>query len=355
MKKTYHYSTLIPNLIKLLSVWMFLLFFNPLIGSASIVMGTDITYKQVDSFKYEIAITHFRDCAGIALGNPGALALVCGNNANLTANIKGLMQKKSIKDVTPVCSSEPARCSNNQSSTGDGIEAHTWTVLLDLDSSAFANFKNCGKLMIQFSNCCRPSNITTGAGNSNLFTFAELYLSNEWNSSPIFTSEPNNLLCCNQPYFTNIGAVDTLEYDSLSFRWGQVMTSMGQNVTFTGQNLNFDHPFTAYYPGSLGPPLALPNGFRDRGNPVGIYLDVKNGDVVFTPTSCGERTVAVIEVKEWRKITKVLSNGTTVYETIQLGTTRRELQYVINSCPGNFPPNVVIEKNSFEVCENHHF
>lgn len=130
---------------------------------------------------------------------------------------------------------------------------------------------------------------------------------------------------------------------------------MSQNMTFTGKNLKYDHPFTAYYPGNLGPPLALPNGFRDRGNPAGIYLDVKNGDLVFTSTSCGGRTVAVIEVKEWRKIPKVLSNGTTVYETIQLGTTRRELQYVINSCPGNFPPKVVIEKNSFEVCENHYF
>lgn len=117
MNKTHHHSTLIPNLIKLLFGWMFLLFFNPLIGSASIVMGTDITYKQVDSFKYEIAVTHYRLCAGIAFGNPGTLTLVCGNNANLTANIKGLMQNKSIKDVTPVCSNEPSRCLNNQSNT----------------------------------------------------------------------------------------------------------------------------------------------------------------------------------------------------------------------------------------------
>lgn len=333
-----------------LSIFMIGLLFSHQ-ASATHVMGSDITYRCIDSFKYEITQKFYRYCSGVGLGNPYITVTCVGGTAG-SVTLTGSKGNRAIRDVTPICASEPSRCRNNQSSTGDGVEEHSWTFVVDFNSVALRNFKNCDKLRITSGECCRNSNITTGGANANFFAFAEIDLKKApCNSSPALTSPPLGLLCCNQPYYFNNGASDTADFDSISYHWAHPLSAWNQNIGYTGTNLAYNHPISAFYPGTLKPPSAFPNGIGTNPTPIGIFLDPESGDIILTPTECGQRTIAVVEMREWRRIPEVKANGDTAMVMAHIGTTRRDIQFVINNCPGNFPPTV---KTKFRnvICEN---
>ncbi|MFT5724126.1 MAG: hypothetical protein ACI9JN_001243, partial [Bacteroidia bacterium] len=197
----------------------------------------------------------------------------------------------------------------------------------------------CCEIRLETGQCCRNSNISTGAANQNFYTYATIDLCKApCNSSPSLTTEPIAYLCCNQPFYYNNGASDTSNFDSLSYSFANPLRGFGNKISYSG-NYTYKNPFDAYFPGSLKPPYSNPNA----NPPIGIYLDEETGDLIFTPVKCDEITVAVLEVKEWRK------NATTgKYEVI--GVTRRDMQFITKQCPGNNPPKIK-GKFSSTVCE----
>ncbi|MFT5817005.1 MAG: hypothetical protein ACI95K_000485, partial [Lentimonas sp.] len=331
------------NMLKLLkkSVLTFILILPFLFSSqkaeATHVMGADITYKCVDSLKFEFTITYYRWCAGVGFSTPQTF-IECSSGSNTRSITPTFV---SIKEITPVCATASGECvpANTRINGAEGIEQHTYKVTVDFNNAPYSNMVSCGKVRLRTGQCCRNSNINTGAANAQFQTFAEIDLSqSHCNSSPALTSEPIAILCCNQPFFFNNGALDTTDFDSLSYSWAHPKGTGLANIGYSGTNYAYNHPFQAFYPGSTGPPLKIPNA----NPPVGVYLDPVTGDIIFTPTRCDEITVAVIQVDEWRED----STGTPQI----VGTTRRDMQFITKTCPDNNPP-IVNGPYLYNVCE----
>ena len=310
----------------------FLFSFNT--AKATHMMGADITYRCIDTLKFEITLKWYRDCRGIGLNNAGALTIRCTSGGSRTATLT----LKSIREITPVCATEPSRCSPaNTRGTGEGVEEHTYKGTLDFNKTPLNALAKCsGKIIIGGAVNARNGAITTGP-NGTLYTDCTIDLNKApCNTSPALTSEPIAILCCDQPFYFNNGALDTANFDSLSYAWANPQRGYNVNTAYSG-TFSYLNPFTVYDP--------RPNGgspIPGSNPPIGLYLDPLTGDIVLTPTNCSEVTVAVIEITEWRK------NAKGIYEAI--GKTRRDMQFIVKSCPGNKPP-IVNGPYNYDVCE----
>jgi len=303
-------------------------------AKATHMMGADITYRCVDTLKFEITLKWYRDCRGIGLNNGGALTIRCTSGGSRTATLT----LKSIREITPVCATEPSRCKpSNTYGTGEGVEEHTYTGILDFNTSPLSALAKCsGQIIIGGAINARNGAITTGPSGT-LYTDCTIDLNKApCNTSPALTSEPIAILCCDQPFYFNNGALDTANFDSLSYAWANPQRGYNNNTSYSGQ-FTYLNPFTVYDPRPNGG-APIPGG----NPPIGLYLDPLTGDIVLTPTNCSEVTVAVIEITEWRK------NAKGKYEVI--GKTRRDMQFIVKSCPGNKPP-IVNGPYTYDVCE----
>ena len=325
---------------KLLRFSVLCLFFLPMLfagspAKATHMMGADITYKCIDTLKFKVIIKIYRDCRGVSLSTPSSqIRCVTGGSASLS------LSRTNIQEITPVCATASGNCNpSNTYGTGEGIEEHTFEATIDFNTThASLIASGCCRFIIQTGQCCRNSAINTGAGNQNFYTYAEIDICKApCNSSPALTSEPIGILCCNQPFFYNMGASDTSDLDSLSYSWANPLSAWSTNIGYSGTNYAYNHPFQVYYPGSLTPPYNNPNA----NPPIGIFLDPVTGDIILTPTRCDEVTVAVVEVTEWRK------DSTGTYRKI--GVTRRDMQFITKSCPDNNPPEID-GPYSYNVC-----
>lgn len=318
------------------------------------LMGSEITYQYLDSFKYKVVLTYYRYCSDTSLTKPSHLDLICGSNLTGKSLIF-LLSNPKIKDISPFTDSADLVCGNNKANAGQGVEQHRWEFILNLNDTAFQSYKNCDSLFIT-TYFQRKSDITTGAANAGHYNFA--FINQKYaaiNSSPRLQTIPKNILCCNQPHYYNIGASDTIDFDSISYHWGHPYSSVGAAIGYQNRNhLSYRHPISAYYPGSLAnrnPLPVFPNGLGGNPIPVGLFLDRESGDWIMTPVVCGEKTVAVLEMKEWRKVPQIQANGDAILVMTHIGTVRRDLQYQVQNCIGNYSPTVITRFRDV-ICEN---
>jgi len=291
---------------------------------ATHMMGADISYRCLGGNNYAFNVKVYRDCRGIPFNSPTmAIRCVQGSSDNATPSYS----RVSIRDITPTCSSGGKLCDPQNttiSSQDAAIEEHTFTFTYD-----FSTFKKngCCKVQVGVGQCCRNGAITTGGAGNDFWTYCEIDIClKKCNSSPSLTSEPIAILCCNQPYYYNNGASDTTDFDSLSYNWDDPLTSWSGKTAWAGSN-NSQNPFTVYWPSGYD----KNKGARPDANPpIGTYLDPETGDIVFTPTDCSETTIASIRVTEWRK--------DSLGRYVKIGETRRDIQFIVKTCPGNNPP-----------------
>ncbi|MGV3598980.1 MAG: hypothetical protein ACO1PI_14040, partial [Bacteroidota bacterium] len=279
-------------------------------ANATHVMGSDITYECLGNGLYKLRLTVYRDCNGVQLSNTPMNIKCASGSGSITPN----MTKISVKDVTGLGSNCPtqSRCSG---SYAYGIEEHIWEGTVNLNSL------NCCEVVVSWEQCCRNSNISTGAADQNFYTSARINKCvTPCNSSPKFTSPPAALICVGQDFVFNNGASDTLDVgDSLSYKLVNPLSAEGTAIGYSGS-------WSAQRPISF---LGFPNA--GLGFPAGFRLDSVTGDLSFRPTKQNEVTVMVIEVTEWRTI-----NGT---PTI-VGVTRRDMQIIVTPCPDNKVPKI---------------
>ncbi|MFT5156151.1 MAG: hypothetical protein ACI83I_000694 [Bacteroidia bacterium] len=306
-------------------------------SSATHVMGLDITYQHVDSMKYTFTLKFYRSCQGVAFNNPEKATFVRCATSGKTEKVS--LSLVGIQSISPFCSSSSDPCKPaNKYGTGEGIELHEYTTTIDFAKAPYDSMikAGCCSIIFESGQCCRNGSITTGAANKNFYSYAMLDLCKApGNSSPSFSSKPIGFLCCNQPVYDNIGAMDTIDFDSLSYAFACPLSAWNTVLSYSS-GYSCSKPFTVYDPSGTG--YTNPNS----NPPTGLYLGSKTGQVVFTPTSCSDITVAVLEVREWRKDT----SGK--YQLI--GITRRDLTYIISSCSGNNPP-MINGPYSYNVCE----
>ncbi len=304
-------------------------------ASATHVMGSDIFYRHLGGYEYEISLKFYRDCRGVGFANPSsATRIKCAFGGAAALNLK----LKSITDISPACSSNANPCGNpNTSLSNLGVEEHVYVDTIDFSQAPFAALASCGTtLIIETGQCCRNSSINTGPGNNNFYTFASLEFnpSSTQNSSAVFTVPPVIYTALNQPLTYTLGAIDSVDKDSLSYEFGAPLRGWNDSISYSS-GLHYGLPFDVYFPASTSYPYNDPNAVP----PIGIHLDSQSGQLTATPSS-QQVTVLVINVKEWRK------NSSGVPQLISV--TRRDIELIIVQSPNNNPP-VIEYKDSVVV------
>ncbi len=287
---------------------------------ATHLVGSDIIYRCLGNGRYQITVRVYRDCNGIPL-NTSPINVRC-SSVNLQVNNQ---QRISVRDVTGI---DP-RCPVQSRCSGTfpyGVEEHVFQGTIDLSS------QSCCEWTISWAQNARGTNISTGMAGQNFYTEAKLNKCvTPCNSSPDFTNPPVAIVCRNQDFTFNNGALDTVDTgDSLSYHWAPALVNPGQQA-------NYIAPFSPTRPLTF---LGFPN--TGLGPPGGIQLDPVTGDISFRPTVRDQVAVVVIEVKEWRMVNGVMT---------VVGVTRRDMQIIVIECPNNKVPKLVGDFTT-EACAN---
>ena len=309
------------------------------IALGSHLMGSDMSYQYLGNNKYKITIKFYRDCRGLALDaiSFGAFAGKNGSNTcgNSTLTTPTLV---SIKDISPKCSTSVSPCTPaNTYGTGKGIEEHTFVSIVDFNTSplnGYVNNSSCCDVTFYVNQCCRNGAITTGSAGNDFYTTCSINLCNiqktkiKYNSSPQLSNSPVGFLCCNIPWYNNYGAIDTVDFDSISYKLVDGIKNIPNDP------ISYTSPFSSKYPMTPfctnGTITCIPQ--PNANPPKGFFFDQTNGSIITTPTKCDEVPVIVIELTEWRKDS---STG----NWIAIGKTRRDMQFwVLSDCSNNYPP-----------------
>jgi gliding motility-associated-like protein len=330
------------NQIKHLSTGMTLLLlcsicFIPRPAHSNHIMGSDLSWTCVDNLTFLITLKLYRDCKGADLTNNASIEVKCAENGRRMERLD--LTRKSITDITPSCDQMASTCVNR---SGEGIEEHTFTQLLDFNKSIYQT--GCCLFSLEFRMCCRNGAITTGSSGKQFFTESLINLCNIKQSiqqgcdnSPEFRNVPTAYLCCNQLFTYNNGTFDA-DGDSLVF-------SLTPPLRGSGIDAHFDPPFhpqtwpmTAYCPSGVGP---CPCRYDQTQS--GFCFNERTGDITFIPVDCQEVGILAIKAEQYR----LHQNG---IDWLHIGTVRRDMQFKITPCSNKQPPTL-FDAPMLSVCE----
>lgn len=275
-------------------------------------IGAEIHYEYIGNNQYHVIVKFYRDCRGIALSsiNIGYRAGTGGNSTSCGSGTLNGFVRTQINEVTQVCSTANKPCKpSNTSGSGEGIEEHVWEDTLDLSQAPFASIvgsSSCNELVIYAGQCCRSGSITTGPGGDDFWVTTTIMLdnirkcANTNNSNPEFHRYWPMFNCCNQPIYASLGAIDTLDFDSISFSLVPALKSLTVNPVSYTTPFTYKIPAFCYCP-SNGKIDCTPN--TQTSPPSGFYLSPRTGDLIYTPIKCDEVAVIVVEATEWRRDT----------------------------------------------------
>lgn len=259
---------------------------------ASHAQSADLTYRCLGGNQYELTLSFYRDCAGVAA--PGSVTIdISSITCNQSFNATLLPIAGTGQDVSPICPTMTTQCNGG---TNPGVEEYVYRGTITLPA-------NCSDWVFSFSLCCRNSAISTisNPGNENIYVQATLdNLNATCNSSPTFSNRPIPFVCVGQQYCFNHGAFD-IDGDSLVYTLIPPATSATTSVTYNP-------------PYSASQPLA--------SNPA-VTFNTQNGDICMTPTML-QVTVMSVLVQEYR-------NG------ILIGSVMRDMQIRTIPCSNNLP------------------
>lgn len=288
---------------------------------ASHVVGGEITYRKQFGNTYQFQLVVYRNCAECAFNTENCPDIpdldILGAPGTLQAGQKlGSIDlaKSSIRDITPVCRTVASACTATPGINA-GVEA--WIYSGTFDFTALMSVQ-C-KLHI----AVRIDARTDAWGTAEYFyNYAALDLCNNLsNNSPQLTAPAFYLLAEHEPFRYNLQATDE-DGDSLSYHLVAAQKGYERNVLYPS-GLKPTQPMEVFCAG-ITPCPVNPNA----DPPTGMFLDSLDGDLVFTPLTSGSRGFLVLEVREWRKISGVMT---------LIGTVRRDLQYLVLSVTNAAP------------------
>ncbi len=278
----------------LLALTLIIVFaFIPNYANASHAVGADIGYTCLGNNQYSVRLTFYRDCAGINAPSSvsvGIRSASCNRTLSLTA------RRLSVTELVTRCASQQntTRC---RGGSNPGFEEHVYEGTITLPAQ-------CTDWVLSYGICCRNSAITNLSNPGSRDLYVEARLNNTispCDNSPIFSTKPVPFVCVGQQTFYNHGAID-IDGDSLSYTIINPLQGSGSNIQFTG-GTNVNNPVR-----TTGP----------------FQFDTNTGQMTFTPSQTQNAVVTVL-VREYR-------NG------VLIGSTMRDIQVVVVSCPNNSPP-----------------
>lgn len=269
-------------------------FFNRVLATHS--AGSDIKYRCLGGLHYEIEVTFYRDCGGVA--EPAMITVNCRSASgghNLNISLTKLIGGNNGEEITVPCSTSTTSCNFG---AGTGVRKWVYRGVVTLPSQR-------ADWVFSYAICCRNCTITTisnpCAGGSNLYVEATLNnIVAPCNSSPTFSNAPIAFVCIGQNFSYNHGVLDP-DGDSLAYSLITPKTSATGTVNFIP-------------PASVNTPIASSTPFT---------IHPVTGDLNFTPSQ-NQIGIMAILVREFR-------NG------VQIGSCIRDMQVYTQPCTNNLP------------------
>lgn len=254
-----------------------------------------ITYKHLGNYQYLVTAHFYNRCGHIQLN--ASTILVRSQNYNFQVNTTNSLNASTDR-MSAACSAN-SRC--NGGSSEDYRKVDFQTVI---DFSNYVQTDCVFKLAWWFTS--RPSNVNTISGYPTMHIESEINVCIPGgNSSPKFQFQPIYNVCRTQDISINLGAVDSFEFDSLSYELVDAKTHFNTNVSYLGA-------FSAQRPLRFS---GFPN--QNLPSPSGFNLNPVNGTLKFRPTDASDLGTVVIKVTEWRKVFGSMAEiGSTSYEFI---------------------------------------
>jgi gliding motility-associated-like protein len=299
-----------------------IILFACLQANATHIFGGEFTYEHISGNNYRFNLTLYADCAGsqnllsnLYTATPQIERY--NNNVSIDNFTLTLIPGSGI-EVSPVCPNDlPNTTCASTSGTVPGVRQFKYTGTKNLGStSANWKFMFWGNLIISNNQTGRSSNIsniyntTCGtAGSSSKMSF-EATLNNlaAPNSTVTYTTIPTPFHCVNKAQSYNQGAIDP-DADLLSFALVDGIDGNAQNIPITCL-VSYVSPYNAL-------------------NPLGAVVGTFNfsnttGQLNYTP-SISQYSLVVVKVTETRA-------------GVVVGTTMREMSFVVFSSCANTPP-----------------
>jgi hypothetical protein len=268
--------------------------------AASHIESCDLTIRYMGGNNYEVQLTFYRDCSGVA--EPTSVSVHCKSSCNPTGFNVTLNKLPPLngEHLTPVCPGTLTTCNGG---TIFGFERFVY--------SGIAALPACADWTLSYMLCCRnPSNTIQAPTSASMYIPALLDNSQGMeNSSPYFSDIPTAVICNGQPTCIYFGCED-MDGDSLVYSlitpWNTGPGTSVPNVTYIGG-------YTAQQPLPSSPP---------------VTMNAYTGEVCMTPTA-NLTTVFAVQVDEYRRVA-----GAAAYK---IGSIIRDIQLTSMSCTNNIP------------------
>ncbi|MSQ78977.1 MAG: PKD domain-containing protein [Flavobacteriaceae bacterium] len=313
---------------------VFTLLFAAQSSEATHMMGADFEYTCIGKDSFYVTVKIYKDCKGIDI-QPLALTILGISGCSYSAS--HTLTRVACEDITPVCKKSCSKCSKSNCNAYGypdgsnascafpyGMEKVTFRVLIVFPKTLS---KTCCKFRVEYSQCCRNGQITTCCAGDNFYSYAEMdRCVKPCNSSPILSNDPVAILCAGKCVTFNNGAIDTTNYDSISYHLDQALTAYGTSATYgtSAGGVKFTPKIPMEFKG-FPKPKPTPGSACS-----GFILDSITGNLSFTPTK-QQITVIAMTIKEWR------------YDSVKkkmqvIGLTRRDMQLIVMATCNNDPP-----------------
>ena len=310
------------------------------------LLGGEITYKYLDGNKYEVNVTLYRDCNGSKLGGTGG-GSSNSNHSDLSAaflrtasqsscsspnqNIGTIyLTKLSYENITKICPTDRSACESNPS-FNHGIEAHYYRGTVDFEN--YSSYQSCGfEIYISISD--RSNDLNTMVDGANLYNYAYI---NPWvnpSSSPQFGNQPQFLYKAGDPVYENAGVFASVAQDSLSYSWDQPLKSQNSAIAYKADfsSTKFISPYCPSGDCNPNPNLSIPQG---------IYLNARNGNMIYTPSQHGDIGTKVLKIEQWHN-----DNGTWKLVSV----IRRDIVIAVVLSQQNNIPRIIAD-DVYTFCE----
>lgn len=236
---------------------------------------------------YTLRLILYRDCSGTTL--PASAGVSFTNTCGGIGNQNFTVTRQSISEVSQIC---PAQLANSTCNGGGlpGYEEHVYEANITL--------ADCDTWTASYSLCCR--NTTQNVVGQPVFNVTSQFntATDNCNTSPVVTAQPEPYVCINQPVTYNLGASEP----------------NGNTITYQLVSATSNPTTNVPYSGGASGAVPIP----------GVSIDPNSGTISFTPTALGAYTFVI-------QMTETNSDGDVV------SVTNYDYQTFVENC-NNDPP-----------------
>jgi gliding motility-associated-like protein len=315
---------------------------------ATHLLGGEMTYRYLDAngpaaapLRYEITVSIYNNCGNAAIRaaasvgiynqDTGTRVVLTSTNYTFTTNTarqEGVMNIPQTSLSACVQPAIPPGCTISGVSQPYQLQKFVGIVNLPRSTAGYYALFTDGNRNIDITNLYN-------AGGQALTLYTALAPPALPNRSPVFSDLAVAIICANDTTYLLNNAVDA-DGDRLVYSFGQPYGSLG-NLGEVPLYSFVPPPLILTYNSGFGYSAATPFG-TTAGN--FAELDASSGIAKYSSTKVGAKYAVAVDVSEYRTV-----NG----QEVLIGTTRRDLQLVVASCPTTktpvLPPVAVLPRN----------